>query len=100
MDYLLIGQTSMRFLLENSENLKTYYITFGTKYWGDEYDSYDVEYDRDFPGYTVVYAKDEDSAITLFEKEFSSYEVLNIREVDEETAKYIKSRIDYVDFYK
>lgn len=88
----------MRFLKENDE-LKIYEITYGNDF-GDDADSYDVEYDRDFPGFTVVYAHNEGEAIELFENEFRTHEVLHIREIDKELEKRVRASIDFVDFYK
>lgn len=89
----------MRFLKENDNKLKIYEITYGTDF-GDDADSYDVEYDRDFPGYTIVYAENEDVAEKMFYKEFNCHEILSIYEIDEEKEKEVRSRVDFVDFYK
>lgn len=83
----------MRFLKENDE-LKIYEIIYSNA------DSHDVEYDRDFPGYTVVYAHNEDEAVELFENEFITYEILHISEIDKEHEKRVRASIDFVDFYK
>ena len=88
----------MRFLKENDE-LKIYKIIYGIGF-GDDADEIDVEFDWDFPGYTVVYAHNEGEAVELFENEFRTYEILHISEIDKELEKRVRASIDFVDFYK
>lgn len=88
----------MRFLKENDE-LKIYKITYCCAYCEDESDCYDMEYDRDFPGYTLVYARDLETAERLFNQEFATHEIMTISEISKEDAERVKASVDYVDFY-
>lgn len=89
----------MKFLKESNDGLKIYEITYCTAYFEDDDDLYDMEYDRDFPGYTIVYAEDEDKAEELFYKEFSTHEIMHIEEISESEEDRVRSKFDFVDFY-